>query len=170
MVKLKDWSVIGLLCLCILTFIVGLPLGIKEYIVQAYKIPAGSMLPTLQFGDHILAKKYSITMENTERGDIIIFKYPKDETKDFVKRVIGLPGEIVEILNKQVYINQQPLEEKYIVHNDSVIYSRDAQPRDNFGPVVIPNDSYFVMCKTPFDFLSRLLELRLSGCIFPFST
>jgi signal peptidase I len=115
------------------------------------------MMPTLTIGDHILVKKgyYNLKLPFSDesvfrfwppqRGDIVVFKYPEDETKDFIKRVIGLPGEVVEIRNKQVYVNQQPLEEPYTVHNDPTVYPREAQPRDYFGPVTVPQDSYFMM-------------------------
>lgn len=118
-------------------------------------------MPTLLIGDHILVKKYSISKKNIERGDIIVFKYPKDETKDFVKRVIGLPGEVVEIRNKQVYINQQPLEENYTIYDDPVVYSPETQPRDNFGPVTVPQESYFVMG----DNRDRSLDSRYWGFV-----
>ena len=132
-------------------------LFIKTFFVQAFKIPSGSMLPTLQIGDHILVNKFIygtklpltdkivIPYKKPQRGDIIVFKFPEDETKDFIKRVIGLPGDIVEIINKKVYINGKPLNEPYAIHGDPYIYPADVQPRDNFGPIKVPENSYFVM-------------------------
>lgn len=133
---------------------------IRAFVVQAFKIPSGSMLQTLQIGDHLLVTKfaYDVRLPSTvwldttdgkvlykagdpERGDIIVFKYPEDERKDFIKRVIGLPGETVEIRNKVVYINGQEIDEPYVQHTKA-----DNIPvRDNFGPYVVPEGEYFVM-------------------------
>ncbi|AMK10594.1 MAG: signal peptidase I [Pseudodesulfovibrio sp.] len=133
---------------------------IRAFVVQAFKIPSGSMLDTLQIGDHLLVSKfaYDVRLPSTlwldttdgkvlmktgdpKRGDIIVFKFPEDETKDFIKRVIGLPGDTLEVRNKVVYINGQPLDEPYVLHTKS-----DTLPvRDNFGPVVVPEGQYFVM-------------------------
>src|SRR5215475_5767202 len=95
-----------------------LALFIRSFIVQAFKIPSGSMLPTLQIGDHILVNKFLyglrlpypfekmlVEWKQPVRGDVVVFIYPKDRTKDFIKRVIGLPGDTVEIRHKQVFIN-----------------------------------------------------------------
>jgi signal peptidase I len=136
---------------------------VMTFVVQAFQIPTGSMEPTLLVGDFLLVNKliYANTISpieakilprrNIRRQDIIVFKWPNDLTKDFVKRAIGLPGEKLEIKNKQVYINDRPLEEKYKVHSDSDIrsankvadYSND--PRDNFGPVIVPEGHIFAM-------------------------
>lgn len=130
---------------------------IKAFIIQAFKIPSGSMLPTLKIGDHILVNKFIygtkfpftdsiiIPFKKPQRGDIIVFKFPEDEKKDFIKRVVGLPGDAVEIKEKKVYINGELLEEIYPVHTDPIVYPLGIQPRDNLGPVVVPEDSYFVM-------------------------
>ncbi len=136
---------------------------VMTFVVQAFQIPTGSMEPTLLVGDFLLVNKlvYSSTIlpvesallprKNIRRQDIVVFKYPNDLTKDFVKRVIGLPGDKLEIRNKQLYINDQPLEEKYKVHSDSQIiakndtYNYSDNIRDNFGPVVVPPDQIFVM-------------------------
>lgn len=130
---------------------------IKAFIVQAFKIPSGSMIPTLKIGDHILVNKFIygtkipftdkiiIPIKRPLRGDIVVFKFPEDEKKDFIKRVVGLPGDTVEIRNKRVYINGNPVEELFAAHSDSIIYPSGIQPRDNFGPVVVPEESYFVM-------------------------
>lgn len=138
-----------------------LALFIRTFIVQAFKIPSGSMLETLQIGDHLLVSKFSYDVRlpanifletaggkvllqtgNPERGDIVVFKYPEDERKDFIKRVIGLPGETLEIRDTVVYIDGKPLDEPYTIHN----YGSSARPGTfNFGPVVIPEGEYFMM-------------------------
>ncbi len=115
------------------------------------------MLETLNIGDHILVNKFSygiklpftdkviIPLGAPERGEVIVFKYPKDESKDFIKRVIGLPGETVEIRNKKVYIDGEIHDKDFAIYRDPAIYSRDVQPRDNFGPVSVPEGHFFVM-------------------------
>ena len=92
-----------------------LALVIRTFVVQAFKIPSGSMLPTLQIGDHILVSKFLYYFQPIRRGEVIVFKFPQDESRDFIKRVIGLPGETLEIRGKQVLINGKPLDEPYAV-------------------------------------------------------
>jgi signal peptidase I len=120
-----------------------LALVIRTFVVQAFKIPSGSMLPTLQIGDHILVNKFLYYFQPVERGDIIVFKFPQDETRDFIKRVIALPGETLEIRGKQVIINGKPLDEPYAVFGDWPV-SRLGE-RDRLGPMVIPPDRLFMM-------------------------
>lgn len=136
---------------------------VMTFIVQAFQIPTGSMEPTLLVGDFLLVNKmaycrpvYSlekviIPRREIRRHDIVVFKFPQDLSRDFVKRVVGLEGEKLEIKNKQVFINDLPIEEPYKVHNDRNVYNRenyyhyDDLIRDNFGPVIIPKGHLFVM-------------------------
>lgn len=139
----------------ILAFI--LAMFIRGFVVAAFKIPSGSMLETLQIGDYILVNKfvYGIKIPFTDqtliptgdpdRGDIVVFRYPLDRSKDYIKRIIGLPGDKLEIIDKKVYINGQPLKEPYVRFTDRIILPASVQPRDNFGPVVVPSGKYFVM-------------------------
>jgi signal peptidase I len=134
-----------------------LALFIRTFVVQAFKIPSGSMVPTLTIGDHILVTKFLydikvpfwdkilIKFSPPQRGDIIVFKFPEDESKDFIKRVIGLPGDTIEIRSKRVWINGELLAESYTQHVDPGIIAHQIQPRDNLGPLAVPADSYFVM-------------------------
>jgi signal peptidase I len=136
---------------------VVLALFIQSFVVQAFKIPSGSMKDTLLVGDHILVNKFLYGVEipftdihvlplrKPHRLDVVVFKYPEDETKDFIKRVIGLPGDSVEVRNKIVYVNDVPLKEPYTIHTQDTVYPAEVQPRDNFGPVTVPANSYFVM-------------------------
>ena len=142
-----------------------LALLIRTFIVQAFKIPSGSMKNTLLIGDHILVSKFSygthipneipfiniklfddivLFSRVPKRGDIIVFKFPKDETRDFIKRVIGLPGDILEVRRQKVYINNKPYEDTHVRHTDSPSDS-PLVPRDDFGPILIPDDHVFVM-------------------------
>jgi signal peptidase I len=119
---------------------------IKKTVMQAYKIPSGAMNPTILQGDYIVAKKGIFAdLDSIKRGDIVIFPFPMDPSKDFIKRVIGLGGDLLEIKEKEVYINGESLIEPYKIHLDDNIISAERQPRDNYGPVKIPDDSLFVM-------------------------
>ncbi|HLC26430.1 MAG TPA: signal peptidase I [bacterium] len=122
-----------------------LALFIRTFVVQAFKIPSGSMIPTLLIGDHILVNKFIYRFTDPARDEIIVFKYPQDETRDFIKRVIGLPGDTVEVRKKVVYVNGKPLQENFIQHEDPTLLPGMASPRDYLGPLVVPAKSYFVM-------------------------
>lgn len=133
-----------------------LALFVRTFIVQAFKIPSGSMKETLLIGDHILVNKFiygiSIPFSDIklfagvpEKGDIIVFKYPKDESRDFIKRVVATPGDTVEIRSQKVYINGHLLNEPYAVHRKPPLPSPYSYPRDAYGPIEIPEDKVFMM-------------------------
>jgi signal peptidase I len=134
-----------------------LALVIRTFVVQAFKIPSGSMKPTLLVGDHILVNKFVygirlpywnielLAISQPKRGDIVVFRYPVDPSKDFIKRAIGLPGDTVRIQDKQVFVNDKPLSEPYVVHSDSRVLPLSTSPRDNMVPVKVPANSLFVM-------------------------
>ncbi len=165
---------------------VVLALLIRAVVVQAFKIPSGSMLETLQIGDHILVNKFIyglkfpfsdsriLIFSPPKRGDIVVFSFPgnkeipectsfsqnlsarvgntirhgnpfylfKDDCRDFIKRVVGVGGDTIEIKNKKVYINNVPFDESYTIFKDDTTGS---SPRDNFGPFTVPRKSLFVM-------------------------
>jgi signal peptidase I len=141
-----------------------LALLIRTFIVQAFKIPTGSMEPTLLVGDHLLVSKYNYSFHIPneipftsiqlfpdyhffasvpERGNIVVFKYPKDESKDYIKRVVGLPGETIQIIRQNVYINDKLLKEPYAHHSQPS--SPNSGSRDNMPPLRIPEGHIFVM-------------------------
>lgn len=134
-----------------------LALFIRTFIVQAYKIPSGSMIPTLLVGDYLLVNKLSFGIRNPivddflyrwglpHRQEIVVFTYPQDKKLDFIKRVVGLPGDTVEIINKTVFVNGKPLKEPYVQFTDKTIYPKEISPRDNFGPVKVPEGYVFVL-------------------------
>lgn len=134
-------------CLVLATFVIQPVVGssIKVLLFQAYKIPAGSLKPTLLIGDHILAKKFLAVKKGINRGDMIIFLFPEDASKDFIKRVVATGGETIEIVNKKVFINGNLLKEPYVIYTDPKIIPKGSMPRDNFGPVAVPDDAVFVM-------------------------
>jgi len=127
---------------------------IRSFVVQAFKIPSGSMLQTLQIGDHLLVTKFAygvkipftnmmvIERQGPKHGDVIVFEFPEDPSKDFIKRVIGVPGDVIEIRDKQVFRNGVKLDEPYVQHVDG---ANTVPRRDNFGPVMVPENKYFVM-------------------------
>jgi len=132
---------------------------IRAFVLQAYRIPSSSMEDTLLKGDHILATKYNygLTVPFTtrkiwgadrvpKRGDIVIFTFPVNHNMDFVKRVIGVPGDIVEVREKNVYINGKPYKTDFEKHTDPFILTQgQGAVRDNFGPVKVEPGTCFVM-------------------------
>lgn len=151
--QLRDWTE-ALIVAAVLALI------IRTFFVQAFKIPSSSMEDTLLIGDHLLVNKFIygtqlpfieepvLKIRDPQRGDIIVFEFPEDKDKsyfqrrDFIKRVIGLPGDVVEIKNKNVYINGERYITPEAVYKDGNL---TAGPRDNMRPVKIPEDKYFVM-------------------------
>jgi len=135
----------------------ALALFIRTFVIQAFKIPSGSMLNTLQIGDHILVNKFIYGIKNPlngntwipvkkpERGDVVVFKYPLNPDQDYIKRVIGVGGDKVEIKDKKVYINGELQKEPYTIFLDNRTFPPGVQPRDTFGPVTVPENSLFVM-------------------------
>lgn len=134
-----------------------LALCIRTFVVQAFKIPSGSMLPTLQIGDHLLVNKfiYGIKLPFTGkilvpwktpvRGDVVVFRFPKDRNVDYIKRVIGVAGDKVEIVNKKLKINDAEVVDLHAHFNSSSELNADTSPRDNFGPITVPPGKIFVM-------------------------
>src|SRR5262245_34334149 len=140
-----------------------LALFIRTFVVQAFKIPTGSMEKNLLIGDHLLVNKivYSpsgsrmekalLPKKPIQRGHVVVFKFPEDPSRDFIKRVIGLPGETVEIREKRVYIDGKPLDEAYVhfleppLRPDDPEYGLREDGRDNWGPQVVPPDHLFVL-------------------------
>jgi signal peptidase I len=148
-----------------------LALIIRAFAIQAFKIPSSSMENTLLVGDHLLVSKLSYGIQvptpamisifgikvpffttylkplwgEPEFGDIVVFKFPNDRTKDYIKRVIATEGDIVEIRDKEVYINGKAIDDPYGIHLESTVFPRNMDVRDNFGPFKVPDDTVFVM-------------------------
>jgi signal peptidase I len=139
---------------------VVLALFVRTFVFQAFKIPTGSMEPNLLIGDHLIVNKmiFAPTAMGVERalmptrdirrGDIAVFKYPEEPERDFIKRVIGLPGDRLELRSKVLYINDQPLPEPYAHY--ALPASPDASGasgdlREFYGPVTVPQGQYFMM-------------------------
>ncbi len=149
---------------------VVLALFIRTFVIQAFKIPSGSMENTLLIGDHLLVSKFaygiqlptpamikffgvkipffSTRLVNTwggvKRGDIIVFRFPGDRDKDYIKRTIGLPGDVVEVRNKVIYINGKKIDDPYAVHKGG-LYGENQERANNFGPYKVPEGKVFAM-------------------------
>lgn len=148
--KLREYAEAIIIAILIALFI-------RTFIIQAFKIPSGSMKPTFEIGDHILVSKFIygvkipffrntlIPISDPQRGDIVVFIYPEDRSKDFIKRVIGVSGDTIEIRNKKIYLNGLPMNDTYGVYTDDFVIPGSIQPRDNLGPVTVRPGSIFVM-------------------------
>ncbi len=138
-------------------FALIIALIVRTFVVQAFKIPSGSMENTLAIGDYILVNKFIYGIEipftgrhlfplrNPRRGDIAVFEYPEDPSRDFVKRVIGLPGDRIQVIDKKVFVNGKPYVNPHEIHKDSAIIPAGVNPRDNTGVITVPAGSYFMM-------------------------
>ena len=154
--KAREWSEAIIVA-------VILALIIRTFIIQAFKIPSGSMEDTLLIGDHLLVSKFSygipipfsderfLELQHPQRGDIIVFEFPGDKNKsyferrDFIKRVIGTPGDSIKVRNKQVYVNGEAYVIPEEIHKDAATVGPQYGPRDNMDPVTVPEGHYFVM-------------------------
>ena len=139
---------------------VVLALFVRTFVFQAFKIPTGSMKPNLLVGDHLLVNKFAFApvafpleravmpMRQVRRGDVLVFKFPEEPERDFIKRVIGLPGDAVELKNQTVFVNGKPLVEPY-AHYLFPPASEDSTDghdlRRKYGPVTVPDGHYFMM-------------------------
>lgn len=140
-----------------------LALFIRTFVVQAFKIPTGSMENNLLIGDHLLVNKFVfgpttasleralLPVEDVRRGDVVVFKYPEQPDRDFIKRVIGLPGDTVEVREKRVYINGRRLDEPYVHYLEPPAAPSELHEvtsfdvRERYGPVTVPSGHFFVM-------------------------
>jgi signal peptidase I len=140
-----------------LVIAVVLALFVRTFVFQAFKIPTGSMEPNLLVGDHLIVNKmiFAPAMTGLERailpgrdiarGDVVVFKFPEEPERDFIKRVIGLPGDRLEVRKKLVYINGEPIDEPYAQRTGPPRPLTEADLRENYGPVTVPSDQYFMM-------------------------
>jgi len=135
----------------------ALALVIRTAVIQTFEIPSGSMLDTLLIGDYLVANKFIYgvripftpyrlpALRDPQAGDVVIFEYPLDPSQDYIKRVVGVPGDVVEVRDKRVLVNGRESHLPGVNHRDPALLSRNMGPRDNFGPIQVPEDAYFVM-------------------------
>ena len=120
-----------------------LALLIRGFIVQAFKIPTGSMRPTLMEGDRLLVNKFIYRFKDPERGDIVVFRFPRDKKKDYIKRLVAKGGETVEIKKGNVYIDGKIVEEPSTIRS-TTYYNKE--PYGGLGrEIKVPDESYFVL-------------------------
>ncbi len=148
-------------------------LFVRSFFIQAFKIPSSSMEPTLLVGDHLLVNRLSYVVKlpltdillfdvgNPSRGDVVVFRYPADRSKDFIKRVIGVGGDVIEIKDKAIYLNGKKMDDPHAHFEDDAVVPEVVAQRDNFGPVKVPAGSYFVMG----DNRDRSLDSRFWGFV-----
>jgi len=170
---------------------VVLALFIRTFVVQAFKIPTGSMEPNLLVGDHLLVNKFVfapaasgleralLPMRPIVRGDVVVFKFPEDPERDFIKRIIGLPGETIEVRGTQVLVNgtaiAQPFAHFLLPHDPNAPAS-DGDPREHYGPVTVPAGHYVALGANPDNSQDRRYRGLLPGpatvarCTLPTAT
>ena len=137
-----------------------LALFIRTFVVQAFKIPTGSMEPNLLVGDHLLVNKFVfaptvsglertlLPMRPIVRGDVVVFKFPEDPERDFIKRIVGLPGEAIEVRGTQVLVNGTAIDQPFahfLLPHDPAAPLTEGDPREHYGPVTVPAGHYFAM-------------------------
>ena len=143
-VKVRKKSVVREYTEAILVAVL-LALLIRTFVVQAFKIPSGSMIPTLLVGDHILVNKFVYRFIDPKRGDVIVFKYPVDESRDFIKRIIAVGGEDLHIKDQKIYVNCKPPEPSCRPIDDPWGKWGDGLGLSESTSVHVPPGSYFVM-------------------------
>ena len=143
-----------------LVIAVILALFVRTWVFQAFKIPSGSMEPNLLIGDHLIVNKMStaptlfpaeravLPRRDIQRGDVLVFKSPEEPDRDLIKRVIGLPGDRLELRRKRVYVNGARLDEPYVQYLEPPSETAPPKPgdlREEYGPVTVPAGQYFMM-------------------------
>lgn len=143
-----------------LVIAVILALFVRTWVFQAFKIPSGSMEPNLLIGDHLIVNKMAfaptigsleralLPSRHIRRGDIIVFKSPEEPDRDLIKRVVGLPGDRLELRRKRIFINGEALDESYVKFLEPPLAdgpARTGDVREEYGPVTVPENQFFMM-------------------------
>ena len=138
-------------------YAVALTLLLRVFVVQAFRIPSESMVPTLLVGDFLFVNKFEYGAKipfthlrlpgitKPHQGDVIVFQYPQDPSRDYIKRCVATGGQTVEVKDKGLNVEGRPMEEPYVQHSDAVVRPASLDPRDNFGPYTVPPGNLFMM-------------------------
>ena len=138
-------------------YAVVLTLLLRVFVVHAFRIPSESMVPTLLVGDFLFVNKFEYGAKipfthlrlpgitRPHQGDVIVFQYPQDPSRDYIKRCVATGGQTVEVKDKNLYVEGRPMEEPYTQHTDGVVRPASIDPRDNFGPYTVPPGNLFMM-------------------------
>lgn len=118
---------------------------IRMFVVEAFKIPSGSMIPSLLIGDHLLVSKITYKFTQPKRGDVVVFRYPDDPSRNFIKRIIAIGGDTVEIRDKVVFVNGLRQDEPYVQHVFEDVLPGEYSARDNLEAREVPPDHYFLL-------------------------
>jgi len=141
----------------VIVIAVLMALVVRAYLIQAFKIPSGSMEDTLLVGDHLFVNKFIygtkvpftdfsvLKFRDPRQGDVIVFEWPVDPSKDYIKRIIGVPGDVVEGKDKKIYVNGVHYQNPHEIHKEDELVPKERNPRDTFGPLTVPDNSYFVL-------------------------
>lgn len=169
----SKWQQVGLEYAKAILLALMLAFVIRLFIVQPFLIPSGSMENTLDVGDRILVNKFIygteipfthdriLEIRAPRRGDVIVFAYPKDPSEDFIKRIVGLPGDRIRIVDKKVYVNGKLFKNPHEIHRSPYVMPAFMGPRDNMAPITVPAHCYFVMG----DNLDNSYDSRFWGCV-----
>jgi signal peptidase I len=134
-----------------------LTLFLRAFVIQAFRIPSESMRDTLLIGDFLFVNKFEYGpkipftnvrlpgLRDPRPGDVIVFQFPQDPSKDFIKRAVATGGQTVEVRNKQLYVNGKSRKEPYAIHTDPSVRPGGFDSRDNYGPFTVPADELFMM-------------------------
>jgi signal peptidase I len=148
-----------------------LALFVRTFVFENFKIPSGSMMDNLLIGDHLVVNKLVFSRHlptplhgllpyrEPRRGDVVVFKYPNQPRRDFIKRCVAVAGDRVEIRSKQLYINDEPVEEPYVVFKGDQAGRKTGLPGDNYPPRVVPDGTIFCLG----DNRDRSLDSRFWG-------
>ena len=147
---LREWTEVIVIAIL-------MALVVRAYVIQAFKIPSGSMEDTLLVGDHLFVNKFIygtkipfadlnvLKLRDPRQGDVVVFEWPVDPSKDYIKRIIGTPGDVVEGKDKKIYVNGIHYKNPHEVHKEDELIPKERNPRDTFGPLTVPANSYFVL-------------------------
>jgi len=139
----NKWYIYLIVILVVTGVSQSVTLAVRDNIIKAYKIPSISMQPTIEIGDHVISNQLYYRYHNPTYGDLVIFKSPRNENVDYIKRIVGCPGDTIEIKDNHVVLNGKRSDEPYTLDMPSML--KGLEPMKNFGPFVVPENEYFML-------------------------